>query len=318
MNTSNIIEFPTARSERTGTRIGAASGKILRSKDSRRNGGGATSSASVASSVRETLLASEIWDALNDGRIELHYQPQYNMQTGMTVAAEALIRLVDQEGLLVYPDRFINVAEESDLIAPLGRAVIEQVCCDLAACRTDDITVVRIAMNLSAQQLNLDAKLVEFIDGRVASYGLTYGDLEFELTERQVLAPSCAGISVLNTLAERGARIVIDDFGTGFSSVLYLTKLPISAFKLDRAFVSRLPEDRAMRSVVKNLLTMAEELELEVIAEGVETLEQNAYLASAGCPFAQGFGFAKPMAIDAFRTFLTDHPPSPSSVGLRA
>ena len=89
MNTSNIIEFPTARSERTGTRIGAAPGKILRSKDSRRNGGGATSSASVASSVRETLLASEIWDALNDGRIELHYQPQYNMQTGMTVTAEA-------------------------------------------------------------------------------------------------------------------------------------------------------------------------------------------------------------------------------------
>ena len=326
MNSSNVFQLPTTLRTDTSAPVGAMSAKVLPLDKFRRNARAsaptlnvAFPSPSVASSAIEApLTVGEIWDALNEGRIEMHYQPQYDMRTGKTVAAEGLVRLIDVEGQLIYPDRFIDMAEQSYLIVPLGRAVIEQVCADLAACRAARLPVERIAINLSAHQLNLDANLVEFIDQTIVQHGLTYDDLEFELTERQTLTPNCAGMALLNALAERGARIVIDDFGTGYSSVLYLTELPISAFKLDCALVSRLPEDRVMQSVVKSLLTLAADLELEVIAEGVETHEQNEFLARAGCPYAQGFGYAKPMAIDAFRTFLTEKSPSPSSIRLRA
>lgn len=318
MNSTNVFQFPTTLSTPTLTSaIEATSAKIL-SLDEFRRKFRATAQALDVPSTGALLTMGEIWDALNDGRIEMHYQPQYDMRTGETVAAEALIRLIDVEGQLIYPDHFINMAEQSDLIVPLGRAVIEQVCADLAACRAEGLPVERIAINLSAHQLNLDAKLVEFVDQTVVHYGLTYEDLEFELTERQNLTPNCAGIASLNALSERGTRLVIDDFGTGYSSVLYLTDLPISAFKLDCALVSRLPEDRTMWSVVKSLLTLAAGLELEVTAEGIETHEQDEFLARAGCPYGQGFGYAKPMDINAFRTFLTERSPSPSSIGLRA
>jgi EAL domain-containing protein (putative c-di-GMP-specific phosphodiesterase class I) len=316
MYSSNVIQLPTALRTplRTGAAIATTSAKILPLDKFRPNAratvqtpNALVSPSPVAASATDApLTAGDLWDAITAHRVVMHYQPQYDMRTGETVAAEALVRLIDIEGQLIYPDRFIDMAEQSDIIVPLGRAVIEQVCADLAAFRADGFVLQRMAINLSARQLNLDASLVEFIDQMVARHGLKYDDLEFELTERQSLTPNCEGIALLSVLAERGARIVIDDFGIGYSSVLYLTELPISAFKLDRALVNRLPEDKAMQSVVKSLLMLAKDLELEVVAEGIETKEQNEYLARAGCLLAQGFGYAKPMAIGALRTFLTE------------
>ena len=253
-----------------------------------------------------SLTPGEVWDALNDGRLQMHYQPQYDLVTGMTVSAEALIRLVDTDGQLIYPDRFIEMVEGSDLIVPLGRAVIEQVCADLAASRAAGITLQRVAINLSARQLKTDAGLLDFIDRTLVVNGLQHDDLEFELTERQGLSPDCLGLLVLSALAERGARIVIDDFGIGYSSIIYLTALPTAAFKLDRALVSRLTEDQTLQSVVKSLLTLAKDLKLDVVAEGIETDEQRDYLAQAGCPYGQGFGYAKPMPIGDLQAFLTE------------
>jgi EAL domain-containing protein (putative c-di-GMP-specific phosphodiesterase class I) len=259
------------------------------------------------SSAAAPLTGGDIWEAIAEQRIVMHYQPQYEMQSNQTVAAEALVRLFDAEGQLIYPARFIDMVEESDLIVPFGRAVIEQVCADLAACRADGYTLQRIAINLSANQLNSDTSLLEFTDEVVERYGLTYSDLEFELTERQNLTPNCEGFRLLTALAERGARIVIDDFGIGYSSITYLTELPITAFKLDRTLISRLPEDKAMQSVVKSLLMLAADLELEVVAEGIETQDQNDYLARAGCLLGQGFGYAKPMDLANFQTFLAQN-----------
>jgi EAL domain-containing protein (putative c-di-GMP-specific phosphodiesterase class I) len=226
--------------------------------------------------------------------------------------------LVDAEGHLIHPGRFIDAVEHSDLIVPFGRAVIEQVCAGLAAVRAEHIPLKRIAINLSAHQLNLDSMLVEFINQMLKHHELGYEDLEFELTERQALGANDPGVDTLRVLAERGARLVVDDFGTGYSSVLCLTELPVSAFKLDCALVSRLPEDQRVWHVVQNLLTLASDLELEVIAEGVETQEQDEILTGAGCPFAQGFGYARPMAESTFRAFLKSNSPSPDSAALRA
>ena len=312
---NNAIQLETALCSRpwgTGT-VGTRSAEVLPLNQCRRKPRVITQvthtrgALAIATPTTDApLTVSDICDALNEGRIEMHYQPQYDMLNRQTVAAEALVRLIDVDGQLVYPDRFIEMVEQSDLIVPLGRAVIEQVCADLATCRAEGFALQRIAINLSANQLNIDTTLLGFIDQMVALYGLSYHDLEFELTERQSLTPNCEGIALLNALAERGSRIVIDDFGIGYSSMVYLTKLPISAFKLDPALVSRLPEDKTMQCVVNSLLALAANLDLDVVAEGIETTEQNQYLTRAGCPFAQGFGYAKPMVVSDLCSFLTE------------
>jgi len=255
------------------------------------------------------LTPADVWSAICDERVCVHYQPQYEIRSGRMVAAEALVRLIDTEGQLVYPDRFIGLAEQSDLIALLGRAVIKQVCADMAIYRKEGGVLERIAINLSAHQLNVDTQLSDFVDEVLAVHGLQHSDLEFELTERQELKSDGDGMAVLRTLAARGARIVIDDFGMGYSSVAYLTvtDLPISAIKLDSAMVDRLPYDQTMQLVVNSLLTLATELGLEVVAEGVETAAQNECLASVGCPYAQGFGYARPMDINDLRDFIADN-----------
>lgn len=258
---------------------------------------------------------AKVWDALVNDRLVMHYQPQYEMRTGTTVAAEALVRFIDTDGKLVYPENFIGAVEESDLIVSLGRAVIEQVCADLAACRAEGHAIRRMAINLSARQLKVDTSLLSFIDQIVARNGLTYVDLEFELTERQCLRPTSEGLHVLNALASRGARIVIDDFGVGYSSIVYLTELPVSAFKLDLAFIRRLPEDGVVKILIENLLALATNLNLDVIAEGVETLAQHEFLCQAGCAYAQGFGFAKPMNVNDLQSFMNKSRIASSSAG---
>ena len=249
----------------------------------------------------DDLSPGEVWDALNDDRLVVHYQPQYDMQSGKTVAAEALARLIDVDGNLVYPDRFIDPVEQRDLIVPLGRAIIERACADLAVCRRRGLPLERMAINLSAYQLEADTSLLTFIDRVVTRHGLQHDDLEFELTERQSLNPDCEGQDVLHALVDRGARIVIDDFGVGYSSVIYLAQLPVSAFKLDRSLIAGILEDEPARKLVDSLLALARNMGLEVVAEGVETAAQNDYLVGAGCPFAQGYGYAKPMPVDELR-----------------
>jgi EAL domain-containing protein (putative c-di-GMP-specific phosphodiesterase class I) len=251
---SKIITFPAATAAGTSHQHEASADAMPAVIDfaSHRRATNANTAATAVERATRELTTDEVWDALNDNRLLMHYQPQYDMRTGKTVAAEALVRLVDRDGQLVGADCFIELAEQSDLIAPLGRAVIEQVCSDLASFRADGNDIGRVAINLSARQLNIDTTLPSFIDQMVDNYGLKYGDLEFELTERQGLGPQCAGLAVLDALAQRGTRIIIDDFGIGYSSIAYLAELPVSAFKLDRALVNRLPEDKTMQTLVNS------------------------------------------------------------------
>ncbi len=310
MKMNNVIPFPATRAaapDASPQRLNPPSAEPIDFASYQSRGGSDWRFTGASRSLNKdcALTPHEVWEAVSEGRVVMHYQPQYDILTGKTVAAEALIRLVDHDNQLIYPDRFIASTEQSDIIVPMGRAVIEQVCIDLAALRAAGFTLQRIAINLSAHQINSDTTLLAFIDKTLADHGLRYEDLEFEITERQNLSPDGAGMALLQMLAKLGARVVIDDFGIGYSSVVYLTELPISAFKLDRALVTRLPEDRAMRSVVKSLLRLARELEIDVVAEGIESEEQNTYLADQGCPYAQGFGYARPMALADLETFLT-------------
>ena len=304
----NVIRFPVSEAQRRSsstpettpvrrlthegsTRIPDYTGPVLSSPGPKRSDAG-------------NLSVSDIWDAVNQRRIAVHYQPQYDMRTGRAVAAEALVRIVDTDGAIIYPDQFIDLVEDSDLCVPVGRALLARVCADIAACRKAGIPLQRIAVNLSARQLESDTGFPDLVDAMIERNGLRYEDLEFELTERQVLEPACEGRESLIALADRGARIALDDFGMGYSSVVYLTDLPVSSFKLDRVLIARLLEDDRTQSVVTHLLELAANLGLEVVAEGVETHEQHTFLTNAGCHFAQGFGFAMPLAFDDLQQFL--------------
>ena len=252
--------------------------------------------------VSHDFTLGDLWHAIADDRIVNHYQPQYDFVTGRTVAVEALARVIGEDGDLVYPDRFIVQAEESGMIVPLGRAVIRQACQDLARWRRQGHTLDRVAINLSAYQLKVDTLLIDYIEKMIDAHGLDFSDLEFELTERQALDGN--GLDTLQTLAAAGARLALDDFGIGYSSVAYLAELDIRTVKLDRSMVSRLPEDRATAGIVRHLLAMARELDMEIVAEGIETQEQNDYLAHAGCHLGQGYLVAKPMSAAAITAIM--------------
>ncbi len=259
----------------------------------------------ATSDDRETVLA-ELWLALSEGKLVNHYQPQYDMASGEIIGVEALVRLKNRKGELVYPDRFIHEAEESGLIAPLSRQVIHAACRDLAQWRADGLNIQRVSINLSAHQINIDHDLPQYLQATILTFGIKPSDLEFELTERQALNSEGPGMRILRTLSAMGARLAIDDFGTGYSSVAYIAELPIDTVKLDRSMVSRLPEESTARHVVKHLLQMAQELGMTTVGEGVETDAQNALLADLGCDLGQGFLFAKPMDAPAIRDFARE------------
>lgn len=304
----NIIELPVAtvvrRTRRTDQTTDAAAAVI--DLKARNQADASENKAFSAGDQSNDLSPGEVWDALNSDRLVVHYQPQYDIHSGKTVAAEALVRLIDTDGQLVYPDRFIDPVEQCDLIVPLGREVIEQVCVDLARFRDQGLPIQRVAINLSAYQLTADTGLLGFIDRTLARHGLRHGDLEFELTERHGLQSNYDGHAVLDALAQRGARIVIDDFGVGYSSVVYLVDLPVAAFKLDRSLVARVIENTPARTLVDSLLALAENMGLDVVAEGVETKAQGDYLEAAGCPLAQGYGYARPMPVDELMALVAE------------
>ena len=307
MTTSTIIAFPHAggKVRRIHQRPAGATDDNVVGLPMRASSGRSHSSEKLQPCDVD-LSPSDVWQALRDGRIAVRYQPQYDLRTHTTVAAEALVRIVTADDHLVYPDRFIEMVECHDLVVPFGRLVIDRVCADMAACRAGGVALSRIGINISARQLEVDTGLLGFIDQMVAQHGLNYTDLEFELTERQSLASQSQGIAVMQALSDRGAPIVVDDFGIGCSSVMYLTELPITAFKLDRALVRCLPDDRAARIVVQNLLMLAADLDMRVVAEGIESKRQDETLAQLGCRYGQGYAYGKPMSIEDLQTFITD------------
>ena len=262
------------------------------------------SNQAVEADAQSRILA-ELWRAISTGGVVNHYQPQYELDSGEIVSLEALVRLRGKDGTLVYPDHFIRQAEESGLIVPLGRAVIRSACRDLAHWRAEGMSIERISVNLSAHQVNIDHELSQFVHVTATGFGLKPSDLEFELTERQALLPDGPGVRCLRTLSSMGARLAIDDFGTGFSSVAYLADLPIDTVKFDRSMINRLSEDRMIEHMIRHLLQMAQEIGLTTVGEGIETEEQGALLTEFGCELGQGYFVARPMDVDAVRSFMS-------------
>lgn len=236
-------------------------------------------------------------NALATNSLQLHYQPQIDLKSRSVRSCEALLRCFDQESRPISPAVFIPVAEKSGLINDIGNWVIEEACKQLEAWQGTRLETLRVDINLSGKQLS-DPHLADHILTKLHNYGLHPSQLGVELTENEVIGSDEGQSGQLAKLRQAGVHISIDDFGTGYSSLVYLRKLPICSLKIDRLFLHHAMENDSDMAIMEAIITVGHRLGLSVIAEGVETLEQDSLVYNTGCDLAQGFLYAKPMPAD--------------------
>ena len=240
------------------------------------------------------------------GQLELFYQPQVRAADGAVVGAEALLRWRHPERGLVSPMEFIPVAEEAGIIAELGEWALREAARQIAAWRRGGVGVPRVAVNLSARQFHAP-DLVERVARILAEAGVPSEWIELEITESTAMQDPAGAVRMLQRLRQRGLEVAMDDFGTGHSSLAMLRTLPIDGLKLDRSFVQHLPASGSDAAVAAAVVTLARQLGLAVVAEGVETPAQRAFLADLGCDRLQGFLFARPLPAAEFESWLSRH-----------
>lgn len=233
-------------------------------------------------------------EALEKNEFILHFQPKININTGQIFGAEALIRWKKSEGNLIYPNSFIQIAEETGLIVPIGEKVLREACTRCKEWHDQGYTDFTISVNISASQFHKQ-NLEELISTILFETGLPPQALELELTESTVMKSPEEATVVLKNLKAIGINISIDDFGTGFSSLSYLRNFPIDTLKIDKSFIMNLDSDHANAMIAKAVISLAHNLNLKVVAEGVENLQQLQFLHQEHCDFAQGYYISQPI-----------------------
>ena len=239
-------------------------------------------------------------DALSQRRFLLLYQPQVDAQ-GRVVGVEALLRWQDARRGLVRPADFMQAAEETGFILPLGQWVLHEACRQLAAWQAEPaLRHLRLSVNISALQLR-QPEFVQQVGEAVARSGIDAGLLTLELTESVLVHDMADAVGKMQALHAMGVRLSLDDFGAGYSSLSYLRALPFAEMKIDRAFTRGIARDAQAASITRNLLQMGRDLGIDVIAEGIEQDDQFALLGEQGCRLFQGYLFGRPMEAAAFR-----------------
>jgi diguanylate cyclase (GGDEF)-like protein len=248
-------------------------------------------------------LESAIRQALEHDEFALHYQPKLDLKTGRILGAEALIRWFQPRSGWVHPADFIPVAEDSGLIVPLTQWVLRHACEQAQAWRTMGLAPLRISVNISA----IDFRQREFVDNLAAilkQTGLPPDQLELEITESVLMQNVDDTVDILNRIKAMGVRLALDDFGTGYSSLSYLRRFPIDVLKIDQSFVRGLHENSQDAQLISAIIGMGKSLELNIIAEGVETVEQLDFLRAQHCEEGQGFLFSKAVPAKDFAQLL--------------
>jgi diguanylate cyclase (GGDEF)-like protein/PAS domain S-box-containing protein len=260
--------------------------------------------AALNAAANERLaLENDLRQALRDGQLHLHYQPQVRARDHGVFGVEALARWHHPVLGDIPPLKFIPVAEESGLIEALGTWVLDESCRQLKAWQAEGLPDLRMAINLSAQQLR-SPDLVQSVATLLRRHGLQGRDLELEITESVAMENPERAIGQLQGLRNLGIQLAIDDFGTGYSSLAYLKRLPIQVLKLDRTFVRDIETDESDAEISAATLALAHNLGLKVIAEGVETEAQRDFLVRHQCDYLQGYLFSRPLPAEALPAFL--------------
>ena len=251
-------------------------------------------------------LQHDLREALQQESFCLHYQPQINA-AGQVVGVEALVRWISKEHGFISPAEFIPLAEKTGLILPLGRWILHTACTQLAQwARQPQRQGLSMAVNVSAGQFQ-QSNFVQQVREVLQETGAPAHQLKLELTESAMVEDMEAVVARMQALRQLGVRFSIDDFGTGFSSLAYLKRLPLDQLKIDQGFVRDCLEDHNDASIAQTVIALGHSLGLEVIAEGVETAAHQAALQSWGCRFFQGYGISKPLPAQALEAFLTTH-----------
>jgi EAL domain-containing protein (putative c-di-GMP-specific phosphodiesterase class I) len=243
---------------------------------------------------RRAAMESNLRAAVKQGDFSMVYQPQIDLNNGEVVGIEALVRWVSEETGTMMPGEFIPLAEETGLISEIGQWVLRESCRQNRIWQDMGLAARRIAVNLSARQL-MDKGFVEMVANILAETGLDPRYLELEITESQVMRQGEGSVALLNEIADMGIHIAVDDFGTGYSSLSYLKRLPIRTLKVDQSFIRDITVDPNDTAIVVAIINMAKSLELQVVAEGIETAGQLALLRQQGCSVGQGFYFSVPL-----------------------
>ncbi|MFG6097411.1 EAL domain-containing protein [Leptothoe sp. ISB3NOV94-8A] len=253
----------------------------------------------------EYQIRLETWlrYALERDEFEVHYQPQLNLQTGQIEAAEALIRWHHPEAGNISPGLFIPLAEETGLIISIGQWVLETACRQVRQWQDMNLGLRHVSVNLSSVQFN-QGNLSQRVAQTLQNIGLSPRMLELEITETALIQDANAAIRTLNELKHLGIRLAVDDFGTGYSSLSYLQKLPIDTLKIDNCFVRGVTTDPKNQVILKSAIDMGHDLGLCIIAEGVETLDEQSLLETYQCDFAQGYFIGKPMSAQHLQAYL--------------
>lgn len=246
-----------------------------------------------ALAVRESELTSRFKTAIHDNEFCLHFQAKFELDGLRLSGLEALIRWEHPVHGLIFPNDFIPLAEQNDYIIPIGYWVIDAVCAQIANWKADGIPAVPVAINISAQHLR-DSRLPTYLLQTIEHHGLAPCMIEVEVTESSLIDDTEVAQANLRQLTDAGIRVFLDDFGTGFSNLSWLKQLPISAIKIDRSFVRDLRNDTNDAIIVASMITLAHNLGLTVVAEGVESKDQLVHLKAVGCNHAQGFYLHRP------------------------
>ncbi|GEM_PF-3384829 len=257
-------------------------------------------------SLERLTLENQLRSAFEQDQFLLHYQAKVDLTTQRVNGVEALVRWQHPELGMVPPLRFIPIAEETGLIVPLGKWVLRTACRQQMVWRRAGLPAVCMAVNLSPRQF-LDPNLLDELAAILRETGMDPADLELEITEGMVTQNVDRAVALLSAIRQMGVRLAVDDFGTGYSSLAQLKRFPINTLKIDRSFIRELPSNNEDRAITEAIIAMGKTLSLTVVAEGVETQEQVAFLRQADCDEMQGYFFSKPVAAEQFAELLRDN-----------
>ena len=260
---------------------------------------------SIAAAANRLGLERDLHRALDNDGFSLFYQPKVNLKSDTVFGVEALLRMRGAHGQLISPADFIPLAEETGLIIPIGKWVLETACRDAVRIQQALGIPLMVAVNISPRQF-MSGDLVSTVQEALRQTQLDPGLLELEITE-SVLMDELSGVATaLSELSALGVKIAIDDFGTGYSSLSYLKRYPIDKLKIDQSFVRDMANDPGDEALVMAIIAMGHSLSIPVVAEGIETDEQLALLVENDCDMGQGFHIGKPMPIDALLQWFSD------------
>ncbi len=261
---------------------------------------------------RRFRLGRRLREALDVGLLQLVFQPKVDAKSGDLTGVEALARWTDPEDGVISPAEFIPLAEECGLIDRLGDWALRDACAAMAHWRRSGIHVPHVAVNVSMQQL-VDEKFVAQVASVMRLYSIGPGELELEITESSIASSMSTAIGLLETLRGIGVRIAVDDFGTGYSSMTSLADLPSDVVKIDRTFVAKCADSIKDGALLRGMIGMAHALGKQVVAEGVETEAQAAFLRKERCEHLQGFLFARGLTVDGVTEFASAAPSARSA-----